>query len=97
LLVYAAAGWVVGRLDRPRSPLGLIIFCASLLFFNLGALNVPFTAKLLIEVFSNTRYLTGLFISLVTNVVFLAAVWIGGTLGRGPIPPTTLESLREKP
>ena len=95
LLVFTAAGWVVGRLDRPHAPLSLIAFSVSLLFFNLGALNVPFTAKLVIEVFGNPRYIEGLLISLITNGAFLAAVWIGGTLGRGPSRPTSLGVLSE--
>jgi|SRR5215472_4581730 hypothetical protein len=94
LLVFTAAGWTVGRLDRRNASMTVALFCLSLLPFNIDPLNVPFTARLLVQVFSNSRYLTGLLISLVTNAVFLASVWIGGTLGGGPLPPTTLAGFR---
>lgn len=100
LLVLAASGWMVARLHRPWQTAMLLVFTLSLAPFDVGsytgqtmALNFPWLLKLTWNAVGDSRYLSGLLSSLVTNGLLVACLWTGGRAGGPPEARTTLQGL----
>jgi len=81
LLCFAAAGWVTGRVSRPRTASSVLLFLFSLLFFDLEPLlplHFGWVLRQISNSMADTRYLPGLIQAIVSNGMYLAAVWAGG-------------------
>lgn len=100
-LALAASGWAVARLHRPWSAAMLLVFTLSMAPFDVAlytgqtmALNLPWLVRLAWNVIGDSRYLTGLLASLVTNALLLACLRTGGKSGSPPETlPTTLKGI----
>jgi hypothetical protein len=84
-LCFFTAGWVTGRLHRPYERRSVLAFLISLLFFDLEPI-LPLHFGWVLREISNTigdsRYLEGLVQAAISNGMYLAAVWAGGTQSR---------------
>jgi hypothetical protein len=88
-LVFAASGWIVGRLHRDIHGSAVFLFLVSLLPFDLRPLlplDVPFAAKSILNAFGDSRYASGVFATILNNGILLVSVWIGGSLSRPTQP-----------
>ena len=56
-LTMAAAGWVAGRSNRPHSIPTALLFAATLCFWDLGELNVPWLLRLAWNAVHDSRFL----------------------------------------
>jgi hypothetical protein len=100
LLALGASGWAVARLHRPWQTATLLVFTLSLAPFDVGAYtgqtmapNFPWLLKLAWNVVGDSRYLSGLFVSLLTNGLLVACLWSGGRAAGPPETRTTLQGL----
>jgi hypothetical protein len=89
--VMVATGWVVGRLSRPNPMLGVLVFGATLTFWDISflvAINVPWLVRLVIHALSSDgNYLSSL-VSTAGSQILLFGCLVGGGL---------LSRVREKP
>jgi hypothetical protein len=89
--VLVATGWVVGRLSRPNPMLGVLVFAATLTFWDLSflvAINVPWLVRLAIHSLSGDgNYLSSLASTVGTHALLFGCLVGGGLLSR----------VREKP
>lgn len=92
----ALSGWLVARLHRPWQIAMLGVYMLSLAPFDVGAytgqtlaLNVPWLLKLAWNVAGDSRYLTGLLASLVSNALLLGCLWSGGKAAGPPAARVT--------
>jgi hypothetical protein len=89
--VLAGTGWVVGRLSRPNPMLGVLVFAATLTFWDMSflvAINVPWLVRLAIHTASGDgNYLSSLVSTAGTQMLLFACLVGGGLLSR----------VREKP
>lgn len=84
-LTLAAAGWVVGRLNRPYSVLAAALFAFTLCFRDFGealALNVPWLVRLTRNSFQDSRYLDSLAGSAEAHALLFGCLIAGAALSR---------------
>jgi hypothetical protein len=93
-VVLVAAGWVVGRLARPSSMLGVLVFAATLTVWDLSSLveiNVPWLVRLLAHLLSgDTSYFGSLVSTAVIQALLFGSLVGGGLLGRAPTKPVSI-------
>jgi hypothetical protein len=80
-----AAGWVTGRLNRPRAIRTALLFAATLCFWEFGgmlALNVPGLVRLLWDTVHDAQYLDSLVTSVETHVLLFGCLIAGAALSR---------------
>jgi hypothetical protein len=85
LLCFFTAGWAAGRWNRPHEARTVLIFLISLLFFDLEPilpLHVGWVLRQISNTLGDTRYLPGLVQAVISNGMYLAAVWAGGIQSR---------------
>lgn len=89
--VLVGTGWVVGRLSRPYPMFGVLVFGATLTFWDISflvAINVPWLVRLLIHTVSRDGdYLSSLFSTAGSHALLFGCLVGGGLLSR----------VREKP
>jgi hypothetical protein len=84
-LTLTAAGWVVGRLNRPKAILTAVLFALTLCFWDFGdalALNVPWLLRLTRNSFHDSRYFDSLAGSVETHVLLFGCLFAGAVLSR---------------
>jgi hypothetical protein len=89
----AAAGWVVGRLNRPSALSGGALFAVTLCCGNFGgmlALNVPFLVELVWHSIHDSRYIESLATSMETHALLFGCLFAGVLLSRPREKPVSL-------
>jgi hypothetical protein len=92
--VLAATGWVVGRLGRPSSMLGVLVFAATLTVWDVSFLveiNVPWLVRLAVHSLSgDSSYLGSLVSTAVSQALLFGSLVGGGLLSRAPTKPVSI-------
>lgn len=95
-VMLVATGWVVGRLSRPGSMLGVLVFAATLTVWDLSflvSINVPWLLRLAAHVLGGDgSYLSSLVSSAASQGLLFASLMGGGLLGRPPAVPVSIRS-----
>jgi hypothetical protein len=92
--VLVATGWVVGRLSRPSSMLGVMVFAATLTVWDLSSLvgiNVPWLVRLVVHSLGgDDSYLGSLVSTAVSQALLFGSLVGGGLLSRAPTKPVSI-------
>lgn len=92
--VLAATGWVVGRLARPSSMVGVLTFAATLTLWDLSflvAINVPWLLRLAAHSLSgDSNYLGSLVSTASSQVLLFGCLVAGGLLSRARARPVSI-------
>jgi len=92
--VLAATGWVVGRLSRPNPMLGVLVFAATLTFWDISflvAINVPWLVRLTIHSLSGDgNYLSSLVSTAGSQALLFGCLVGGGLLSRAREKPVSI-------
>ena len=90
----AGTGWVVGRLARPNSMLGVLVFAATLTVWDLSfliAINVPWLLRLVVHAVSgDSGYLDSLVTTAMTQILLFGSLVGGGLLSRAAAKPVSI-------
>jgi hypothetical protein len=92
-MALAATGWVVGRVNRPDSLLGVLTFAATLTFWDLTsvvAINIPWLLRLVANALRDSVYLSSLLTTAASQVLLFASLFTGGLLSRPPSKPVSI-------
>lgn len=92
-LALAAAGWVVGRLNRTSPIFGVLIFAATLTFWDFTpvlAINIPWLLRLAADALRDSGYLSSLVSTLATQALLFGSLLAGGLLSRPPEKPVSI-------
>jgi hypothetical protein len=96
-VVLVATGWVVGRLSRPSSMIGVLVFAVTLTLWDLSflvSINVPWLFRLVVHVLGGDgSYLSGLISTAASQALLFASLAGGGLLSRPAALPV---SIRDK-
>jgi hypothetical protein len=92
--VLVGTGWVVGRLSRPNSMLGLLVFAATLTVWDwsfLVSINVPWLLRLAAHVLGGDgSYLSSLVSTAASQALLFGSLVGGGLLGRPAVKPVSI-------
>ena len=92
--VMAATGWVVGRLARPCSMLGALVFAATLTVWDMSfmvGINVPWLLRLVVHALSgDSSYLSSFVSTAASQVLLFGCLLGGGMLSRAPVKPVSI-------
>jgi hypothetical protein len=92
--VLAATGWVVGRLARPSSMLGVLSFAATLTVWDISflvAINVPWLLRLAAHTLSgDSNYFGSLISTAASQVLLFGSLVAGGLLSRARAKPVSI-------
>src|SRR5579872_4450343 len=83
--VMAGTGWVVGRLSRPNPMFGVLVFAATLTFWDLSfliAINVPWLLRLMVHAVGDANYLSSLASTAGSHALLFGCLMAGGLLSR---------------
>jgi len=86
--VLVATGWVVGRVSRPRPMIGVLVFAATLVFWDLSdwvGINVPWLIRLVADTYWSSVVSTG-----ATQALLFACLIGGGLLSRARETPVSI-------
>ena len=89
----AATGWVVGRLNRPDSLLGVLSFAATLTLWDFTpvvAVNVPWLLRLTANTLRDSVYLSSLLTTAASQALLFGSLIAGGLLSRPPSKPVSI-------
>ncbi|HEV8041941.1 MAG TPA: hypothetical protein VGP62_23890 [Bryobacteraceae bacterium] len=90
----AGTGWVVGRLARPSTILGVLVFAVTLTVWDLSfliAINVPWLLRLVVHAASgDSGYLDSLVTTATTQVLLFGSLVGGGLLSRDRVKPVSI-------
>lgn len=89
----AATGWIVGRLNRPDSLLGVLTFAATLTFWDFTpvvAVNIPWLLRLAMNGLRDSVYLGSLLTTAVSQALLFGSLLAGGLLSRPPSKPVSI-------
>jgi hypothetical protein len=93
-VVLIATGWVVGRLARPNSMLGLLTFAVTLTVWDISflvAINVPWLLRLAVHALSgDSNYLGSLVSTASSQVLLFGSLVAGGLLSRARARPVSI-------
>ncbi len=92
-MALAATGWVVGRLNRPDSLLGVLAFAATLTFWDFTpvvAINIPWLLRLAANAFRDSVYLSSLLTTAASQALLFGSLLAGGLLSRPPSKPVSI-------
>ncbi len=87
-VVLVGVGWVVGRVSRPRPMIGLLVFAATLVFWDLSdwvGINVPWLIRLVADTYWSSLVSTG-----ATQALLFACLIGGGLLSRARETPVSI-------
>jgi len=92
--VLAATGWVVGRIGRPSSMLGVLVFAATLTVWDVSFLveiNVPWLLRLVgHSLGGDSSYLGSLVSTALGQTLLFGSLMGGGLLSRAPTKPVSI-------
>ena len=95
--VMLGTGWVVGRLSRPDPMLGVLVFAATLTFWDISflvAINVPWLVRLVIHTVSGEgNYLSSLVSTVGTHALLFGCLVGGGLLSRVRERPVSIVTM----
>ncbi len=80
-----AAGWVAGRLNRPDPLIAVLVFAATLSFWDFGdalSLNVPWLIRLTADAIRDPLYRESWFTTVATHALLFGSLIGGGLLSR---------------
>ena len=92
-LKLAATGWVIGRLHRLAPLPGVLVFTATLCFFNFESwlpLDVPGLIRLGLDALQDARYWESLATTSAQHGLLFGSLMAGGLLRRPPQSPLSL-------
>ena len=93
--VLTATGWVVGRLNRSRPMFAVLVFAATLTFWDFSLvvpINVPWLFQLTADAFGDPLYLESLATTAATHVFLFGSLIAGGLLSRPRRAPVSIVS-----
>ena len=96
-LALAATGWLIGRSHRTHPMASVLIFAATLLFFDLDPLvgiNVPWLFRLSVDAFHDSRYFESLAFAVGQQVVLFSSLIAGALCSRPATPPVSITAAR---
>jgi hypothetical protein len=92
--VLVATGWVVGRLSRPFSMTGVLVFAATLTVWDLNflvSINVPWLLRLALHTLSGDgSYGSSLLSTGASQILLFGCLLGGGMLSRAPVKPVSI-------
>ena len=92
-MALAATGWVLGRLNRPDSLLGVLSFAATLTFWDFTpvvAVNIPWLLHLAANALRDSVYLSSLLTTAASHALLFGSLIAGGLLSRPPSKPVSI-------
>ena len=92
-LILAAAGWIVGRLNRDSPLLPMLTFAVTLCFWNLDPLltiNVPWLIRLGVNALHDGNYFASFANTAGLHALLLGSLVAGGILSRPPRTPISI-------
>ena len=93
-VVLVATSWVVGRVARPHSMLGVLTFAATLTVWDLSflvAINVPWLLRLAVHTLSgDSNYFGSLVSTAASQVLLFGSLVAGGLLSRARARPVSI-------
>ncbi len=92
----AATGWVVGRLNRTSPIFGVLVFAATLTFWDLTpllAINIPWLFHLAADALRDSGYLSSLVGTTATQALLFGSLLAGGLLSRPPEKPVSIADI----
>jgi hypothetical protein len=93
-VVLVATGWVVGRLSRPNSMIGVLVFAATLTVWDLSfliSINVPWLFRLTVHALGGDgAYLSSLVSTAASQALLFGSLVGGGLLSRAPALPVSI-------
>ena len=93
-VVLVATGWVVGRLSRPSSMVGVLVFAATLTVWDLSflvSINVPWLFRLAAHALGgDSSYLSSLVSTAASQALLFGSLIAGGLLSRPPAAPVSI-------
>ena len=93
-VVLAATGWVVGRLSRPGPMLGVLVFAATLMVWDLSflvSINVPWLFRLAAHALGGDgSYLSSLVSTAASQALLFGSLVAGGVLSRPAEKPASI-------
>ncbi|HYL73688.1 MAG TPA: hypothetical protein VEU96_05755 [Bryobacteraceae bacterium] len=92
-MALAATGWVVGRMNRPDSLLGVLSFAAMLTLWDFTpvvAVNVPWLLLLTANALRDSVYLSSLVTTAASQALLFGSLLAGGLLSRPPSKPVSI-------
>ena len=93
-VALGAAGWVLGRWNRPDPMPLLLVFAALLAVWDFGlvpALNIRWLFQLIADVFESSRYLESLITAVATHALLFGSLVAGVRFSRpAQTPPLSL-------
>ena len=91
-ILMAATGWITGRLNRPAPVFAVLVFAATLAFWDLSpvlSINVPWLLRSARDALSDSRYFDAFITASFSHVLLFGSLIVGGLLSRakqsGPI------------
>ena len=94
----AASGWLIGHISRDEWFIALLSFALTLTFWDftpLLAINVPWLLHSVINVFSDSRYLSGFLTTAAIHALLFGSLFAGGLKGSPTrTPPSILDDTR---
>jgi len=89
----AATGWMVGRLNRPESLLGVLTFAATLTLWDFTpvvAINIPWLLRLAMNALRDSVYWSSLLTTAASQALLFGSLLAGGLLSRAPSKPVSI-------
>jgi hypothetical protein len=91
--VMAATGWVVGRLNRASPIFAVLVFAATLTFWDftpLLAINIPWLLRLAALTLGDSGSWSSLLSESATQIFLFGSLLAGGLLSRPPASPVSI-------
>ena len=92
-IALAATGWVVGRLNRTNPILAVLVFAATLSFWDCTpwmAINIPWLLRLVEDTVRDSGYLSSLLTTAANQAFLFGSLLAGGLLSRPPTKPVSI-------
>jgi hypothetical protein len=89
----AATGWVVGRLNRTSPIVAVLIFAATLTFWDFTpamAINIPWVIRLVVNTVRDSNSLSLLFSTAASQAFLFGSLLAGGLLSRPREKPVSI-------
>jgi len=92
-VVLVGTGWVVGRMSRPSPMLGVLVFAATLMVWDISflvAINVPWLMRLAVHTLSDGSFLSSLVSTAASQALLFGSLLGGGLLSRAREKPVSI-------
>ena len=92
-LALISTGWVIGHFARPRPIQGVLVFAATLVWWDLDSLigiNIPWLARLTVDLVGDSRYWSSFVSTVASQALLFTSLVAGGLLSRPFAKPPSI-------